>query len=187
MLAALQLVGEANVPLNWTVLLPCAAPKFDPEIVTNVPARPQLGDRPLITGPVTVKFAPLLVIPETVIATLPDVAPEGTWAVTVLLFHVSGIARMPLNCTVLVPCVAPKFEPVMTTVDPTRPAVGDKETIVGGGEFGASIGTGSEAVTVPAATTISVVPKLTPQTKPLLPTALLIVATSGIEELHVTD
>ena len=43
MVVALQLVGVASVPLNATVLLPCVAPKFVPEIVTEVPAVPEFG------------------------------------------------------------------------------------------------------------------------------------------------
>ena len=43
MVVALQLVGVASVPLNATVLLPCVAPKFVPEIVTEVPTAPEFG------------------------------------------------------------------------------------------------------------------------------------------------
>jgi hypothetical protein len=43
MLVALQLVGVANVPLNFTVLVPCVAPKFAPAIVTGVPITPDAG------------------------------------------------------------------------------------------------------------------------------------------------
>jgi len=43
MLVALQLVTVALVPLNVTVLAPCAEPKFVPVIVTDVPAAPEVG------------------------------------------------------------------------------------------------------------------------------------------------
>jgi hypothetical protein len=43
MLVALQLVGVAVVPLNFTVLVPCVAPKFAPAIVTDAPTNPELG------------------------------------------------------------------------------------------------------------------------------------------------
>jgi hypothetical protein len=36
-----------------------------------------------------------------------------------------------LNVTVLVPCVEPKFVPVMVTEEPTAPEVGDRLLIVG--------------------------------------------------------
>src|SRR5260221_8194843 len=37
-----------------------------------------------------------------------------------------GVAAVPLNVTVLVPCVAPKFVPVIVTAVPTGPFVGDR-------------------------------------------------------------
>ena len=51
MLFAPQLVGVAILPLKVTVLLPCAAPKPDPAIVTAVPDMPVFGDMPVIVGP----------------------------------------------------------------------------------------------------------------------------------------
>lgn len=52
MLDALQLVGVAEVPLNVTVLVPWEAPKFVPEIVTDVPTTPEVGFKFEIEGPV---------------------------------------------------------------------------------------------------------------------------------------
>ena len=49
-LAGLQLVAVAKVPLKVTVLVPCAEPKFEPEIVTEVPVDPPLGDKFESTG-----------------------------------------------------------------------------------------------------------------------------------------
>src|ERR1700722_20450385 len=43
MLVALQLVGEAVVPLNVRVLPLCVAPKFVPVIVTDVPTAAGFG------------------------------------------------------------------------------------------------------------------------------------------------
>ena len=45
---------------------------------------------------------------------------------------VVGVASVPLNRTVLVPCVAPKFAPVIVTAVPTGPDVGASVVIVGG-------------------------------------------------------
>jgi hypothetical protein len=45
MLVALQLVGTAATPLNFTVLVPCVGPKFAPAIVTDVPITPDAGFR----------------------------------------------------------------------------------------------------------------------------------------------
>jgi hypothetical protein len=75
---------------------------------------------------------PLLATPPTVTTTLPVVAPVGTAAtIDVLLQLVIDVAAVPLNVTVLVPCVEPKFVPVMVTEEPTAPEVGDKLVIVG--------------------------------------------------------
>lgn len=53
MLVSLQAVGEAEVPLNVTVLEPCAAPKLLPLIVTDVPMGPDEGFRLVIRGVTT--------------------------------------------------------------------------------------------------------------------------------------
>ena len=50
MLVALQLLGEAVVPANVTVLLPCVEPKKVPVIVTEVPTSPMFGDKAVIVG-----------------------------------------------------------------------------------------------------------------------------------------
>jgi hypothetical protein len=50
MLVALQLVGVAEAPLKVTVLVPCDDPKFDPEMVTAVPATAAVVDKLLIVG-----------------------------------------------------------------------------------------------------------------------------------------
>jgi hypothetical protein len=51
-------------------------------IVTDVPTGPELGDRPVMLGPVpgTVKLTLLLTVPLAVTTTLPLVAPVGTGA-----------------------------------------------------------------------------------------------------------
>ncbi len=42
-----------------------------------------------------------------------------------------GVAAVPLNVTVLLPCVAPKLVPVIVTAVPTGPLVGDRLVRVG--------------------------------------------------------
>jgi hypothetical protein len=59
MLVELQLVGVPAVPLNVTALVSCAAPKFVPVIVTEVPTAPEFGVRLVMPG-VTVKLRLLL-------------------------------------------------------------------------------------------------------------------------------
>ena len=129
-LEALQLVGVAVVPLNLTVLEPWVAPKLEPLMVTEAPIPPDVGDTLLIDGP-TVNETPLLAAPPTVTTTEPVVAPEGTGAAMLVLLQLVGVAVTPLNLTVLVPCVAPKFEPLIVTDVPTPPDVGERLLIEG--------------------------------------------------------
>jgi hypothetical protein len=130
MLVALQLVGVAATPLNVTVLVPCVAPNVVPVIVTDVPTGPEVGDRPVIFG-ATVKFTPLLAAPATVTTTFPVVAPPGTGTTMLVALQLAGVALVPLNVTVLVPCVAPKVVPVIVTDVPIDPEVGDRLVIFG--------------------------------------------------------
>jgi hypothetical protein len=133
-LVALQLLGVAATPLNFTVLVPCVAPKFAPLIVTDVPTWPEVGLRPLMVGDavlLTVKFTPLLATPSAVTTTLPVVAPLGTAATILVVLQLLGVAATPLNFTVLEPCVAPKFAPLIVTDAPTCPEVGLRLLMLG--------------------------------------------------------
>jgi len=135
MLVALQAEGVATVPLKVTVPVPWVAPKFAPVIVTDVPAGPPVGDKPLIAGAgtVTVKLDPLLACPPTVTTTLPVVAPEGAGTAMEVALQLVGVAVVPLNFTVLVPCVVPQFAPAMVTGVPIGPEPGDKLLMLGTG------------------------------------------------------
>jgi len=64
---------------------------------------------------------------------LPVLAPEGTGTLIAVSLQLVGVAAVPLNATVLVPCVAPKFVPVMVTEVPTIPEVGARLVMAGGG------------------------------------------------------
>src|SRR5579864_4924046 len=133
MLVALQLVGVAAVPLNLTVLAPCVEPKFAPVIVTEVPTAPELGERLVMLGVelLTVKLTPLLATPPTVTTTFPVVAPLGTGATMLVALQLVAVAVVPLNVTVLVPWVAPKFVPVIVTEVPTAPELGETLLMLG--------------------------------------------------------
>jgi len=125
-------VGVPTVPLNVTVLDPWLEPKFDPEIVTEVPAAPEVGDRPDMLGVgSTVKLTPLLATPPTDTTTLPVLAPDGTGDLIEVALQLVGAAVVPLNVTVLEPCVAPKFVPLMVTTVPTAPEVGERPLMLG--------------------------------------------------------
>src|SRR5262249_34131088 len=133
MLVADHVVGVATAPLKVTVLVPFVAPKPVPVIVTAVVIGPIVGERLVIvavTAAVTV--TPLLARPPTVTTTLPVVAPAGTGTAMLVADHVVGVAVVPLNVTVLVPFVAPKFVPVIVTDVATGPLVGERLVIVGG-------------------------------------------------------
>jgi hypothetical protein len=103
-LVADQVVGVAVVPLNFTVLEPCVAPKFVPVTVTGVPTAPLVGDRlVMLGGGVTVNVRPLLARLLTVTTTLPVVAAAGTATTILVADQLVGVAVVPLNFTVLVP------------------------------------------------------------------------------------
>lgn len=85
-------------------------------------------------GAGTVKRTPLLATPPgTVTTTGPVVAPVGTGTTMLPALHEVGVAELPLNVTVPVPWLAPKFAPVMVTEEPTGPEVGLKAVMLGGG------------------------------------------------------
>jgi len=130
----LQLVGVAAVPLKLTVLAPCVDPKFVPVIVTNAPTAPDVEDKLVMLGVgSTVNDTPALETPLTVTTTLPVVAPLGTGATMLVALQLVGVAEIPLNVSVLVPCVEAKFVPVIVTDVPTAPNVGDKLVMLGVG------------------------------------------------------
>jgi hypothetical protein len=135
MLVALQLVAVADVPLNFTVLVPWVAPKFVPLIVTAAPTAPVFGVKLVMlgAGTVTVKLTALLAWPPTVTTTLPVVAPEGTVTPMLVALQLVAVADVPLNVTVLVPCVAPKFAPLIVTAAPTAPVFGVRLVMLGAG------------------------------------------------------
>ena len=115
-------IGVAPVPLNVTVLVPCVAPKLAPEIVTKVSGSPEVGDMPVIPGPdPRTKPTPLLVTPATVTTMLPVVAPLGTGTTMLVGLQLVGVATVPLNVTMLAPCMAPKLAPEIVTGVPTVP------------------------------------------------------------------
>src|SRR5262252_1934359 len=119
MLVSLQLDGDAARPLKVTVLVPWALPEFGVSVVT--------------VGALTVKVTPLLAAPSTVTTTGPLAAPAGTFAVMVVSVQFVVLAIVPLNWTLLVPCVARKLSPEIVTDVPAMPDAGDSALIVGAG------------------------------------------------------
>jgi len=104
MLVALQPVGVAAVPLNFTVLVPWEAPKLVPVMVTEAPTAPEAGLKLLSAGVgTTVKAMPLLATEATVTTTLPLEAPAGTGATMLVALQLVGVAAVPLKVMVLEP------------------------------------------------------------------------------------
>jgi len=129
---ALQLVGVAVVPLNFTVLVPWVAPKFVPVRVIDAPTAPDVGERVVMLGVGnTVKDFPLLSTPLAWTTTFPVVAPAGTGTAIDVALQLVGAAVVPLNLTVLEPWVAPKFVPVSVIDVPIAPDVGERLVMAG--------------------------------------------------------
>jgi hypothetical protein len=184
MLVALQLVGVAATPLNFTVLVPCVAPKFAPLIVTDTPTNPDVGLKldMLGAGTATVKVTPLLATPPTVTTTFPVVAPAGTGATMLVALQLVAVAAIPLNVTALVPCVAPKFAPLIVTDAPANPDVGFRLVMLGPGAV--TVKLTPLLATPPAVTTTFPVVAPAGTTAPML-VALQLVAVAAIP-LNVT-
>src|SRR5882724_6873025 len=132
-LVALQLETDPGFPPKVMLLVPCVLPKLLPVIVSKVSIDPLLGFIMVICGgaDATIKLTPLLAVPPTVTTTLPVVAPVGTGTTMLVALQLVGVAVVPLNFTVLVPCVLPKFAPLILTEVPTEPEVGFKLVMVG--------------------------------------------------------
>jgi hypothetical protein len=127
MVFALQLVGEAVIPLNVTVPVD---PKVNPEIVIDVPTPPEVGERLVMLG-ITVKLTPLLAWPPTVTTTEPVVAPLGTGTAMLVVLQLVGVALVPLKVTVLLPWGDPKFNPVIVMDWSTGPELEDRLLMLG--------------------------------------------------------
>ncbi len=109
-------------------------PKLVPVIVICVPAGADVGERLVMLGAgTTVKLTPLLTRFDTVTTTFPVVAPLGTGATIDVALQLVGVVRVPLNATVLVPCVVPKFAPAMVTCAVTGARLGLKLVMLGDG------------------------------------------------------
>jgi len=66
-----------------------------------------------------------------VTTTEPVVAAAGTGAAILVALQLVGVAVVPLNVIVLVPCVAPNVVPLIVTEVPTGPEVGERLFIFG--------------------------------------------------------
>lgn len=65
--------------------------------------------------------------------TFPVVAPVGTFTPIEFALQKKGVATVPLNLTVLEPCVSKKFEPEIVIGVPTEPEFCERLPMLGGG------------------------------------------------------
>ena len=129
-LVRLQFRMLADTPLNVTAPLPVK--KLLPRISTVVPTGPADGvSDEILGGGMTVNVDPLLACPPTVTTTGPVVIPAGAIAVIAFADQFATVAVTPLKVTALLPCVAPKLEPLMVTAWPTIPLAGESDEITG--------------------------------------------------------
>jgi hypothetical protein len=134
MLPAPQLVTVADVPLNLTLPSPSLAPKFVPVIVTGAPTAPDDRERLVTVGVAnTVNVGPVTFTPLALTTTAPVAALAGTVTWMLLAPHVRMLAGVPLNLTLPLPWLGPKFVPVIVTSAPTAPDVRDRPVTVGVG------------------------------------------------------
>src|SRR5213079_802500 len=105
-----------------------------PVMVTDALIAPLVGDSEVsVAVGTTVKATPLLATPPTVTVTFPVVAPLGTGTTMLVVDQLVGVAGVPLKEMLLLPCVAPKFVPVIVTGALTAAIVGASNVSVGVG------------------------------------------------------
>lgn len=149
---ALPTPYAAAVPLNFTPFVPR---KFVPVIVTDVPAGPLVGEKPVIVGDAAVtvnELGDVAVPPAAVTEIVPVVAPFGTAAAIWLASVTENVADVPWNFTLVAPV---KFVPVIVTLVATGPLAGEKLAIVGPAKFTVKL---FAEVAVPADVTIVIFP-----------------------------
>ena len=121
----------ALAPLNFT---DATAVKLVPVIVTLLPTDSLVGEKPVMVGAgMMVKLDELVAVPPGVVTLIePLVAPAGTVALIDVADTTLKMALVSLNFTAVAPM---KFVPVMVTLVPTGPIVGEKLVIVGAGKM----------------------------------------------------
>jgi hypothetical protein len=106
-------------------------------MVTDAPGAPLVGEKLVMAGVGNTVNVPALVtvmpVPLTKTEIVPVVAPTGTVTVSDVDVDPVTVARVPLKRTVLLAGVVLKLVPVMVTVAPTAPLVGEKLVMVGAG------------------------------------------------------
>lgn len=134
---AVAAVTVAVTPFMVTVLSDGVVLKFVPVIMIEDPVAPLPVKLVIVSSDedaVTVKFsADVAVLPFTVTAILPVLAPSGTVTVSCVVVAPVTTADIPLNVTELLAAVALKLVPVSVTLLPTAPLDGENPPSVTAG------------------------------------------------------
>ncbi len=133
-LVAVAAVTVAAVPLIVTLLLAGVVLKLVPVIVTVPPTGPLVGEIPVTVGAggrVIENPGPGIVLPFVVTSTVPDVVPVRTTTVRLVAVAVITVAGVPLIVTLLLAAGVLKLVPVIVTVVPTGPLVGEIAVTLG--------------------------------------------------------
>jgi hypothetical protein len=133
MLVVVLVVAAVNVPLKRTVLFAAVALKLVPVIVTTVLTGPLEGVKLVMVGNTDdiVKLLALVTVLHPIVTEMgPVVAPAGTLVVIVVVVLAVTVADVPLNATTLFAGVVLKFVPLIVTLVPVVPLVGEKLVIV---------------------------------------------------------
>jgi hypothetical protein len=146
----------ALVPWNLTAVAPV---KPEPRIVTVVPARPESGEKlEIVGGSGTVNGSALVAVPPGPVTVIgPVVEPALTMAVIrVSELTVKLFALVPWNLTAL---ISVNESPVIVTLVPAMPLVGEKSSIEGAGGITVNMRT---LVAVPPGPVIRIGPLVVP-------------------------
>jgi hypothetical protein len=135
LVAVVEPVTVANVPLKAITFLAGVELKFVPERVTDAPTAPLIGVKPAMVGVGNrVKLVALVIVmPLAVTEIGPVAAPLGTVTVILVADEAVTTAGIPLNETTLLDGVRSKFVPLIIMVAPTAPLAGLRLVIVGVG------------------------------------------------------
>ncbi len=137
MVVVVEAVTTAAVPLNETTLSEGVALKLLPERIMTAPSAPLPGLMDVIDGVAnTVKlFSLAIVTPFRVTDIFPVVAPAGTEVVMLVAVEAETTAVVVLNLTTWSSGLLLKSIPLIVTLTPTAPLVGENDSMMGVGSI----------------------------------------------------
>ena len=129
---AVAAVTVAVVPFNFTTLFNIVVLNPVPLIMTVDPIAPIAGEKLMIFGRMTKSADEVAVLPLTVTVILSVKASAGTVTVIEVEVTTVTVAALVLNFTMLFAVVVLNPVPVIVTLEPMSPLVGEKLVMVGG-------------------------------------------------------